>query len=212
MSVRFSSRNSESWRFRLPNFGERKPSKTKLCSGSPAIEAAAIQAEGPGTGMMGISASMHWISSRYPGSDMVGVPASDTSAIDSPAFKRATSLFALLDLVALKVTGGRRINLVMDKQAACMASVLCSDQVNLFEGPQRPECDVFQIADRCAYNVQDTLCWIGIGGLCHLLKSRQKNRRPRARTSPAAGRFHPEIPLWLHLPYLHPAPAPSAAR
>ena len=37
MRVRFSSRSSVSRRFRLPDFGERKPSKTKLCSGNPAI-------------------------------------------------------------------------------------------------------------------------------------------------------------------------------
>ena len=84
----------------------------------------------------------------------------------------------------------------MGKQAARVAGVLRSDKINLFEGPQRPECDVLEIADRCAYNVQDgpLLDWYR-WVVPFSFKSRQKNRRPRARTSPAAGRFRPEIPL-----------------
>ena len=84
---------------------------------------------------------------------MVGVPASETRAIDSASFQASNQSFALLNLVNLKVASGRRIDLVMGEQSACVAGVLCSNQIHLFEGPQRTECDVLQIADRCTHNV-----------------------------------------------------------
>ena len=59
--------------------------------GSPDTARAAITALGPGIGSIRIPASIAALISRCPGSDIVGVPASDTSATLSPRSSRPTS-------------------------------------------------------------------------------------------------------------------------
>ena len=61
-------------------------------AGRPNAEIAAMTALGPGMLSTRIPASRAADTSVWPGSEMSGVPASDTSAIDSPACSRSTSL------------------------------------------------------------------------------------------------------------------------
>ena len=73
----------------------RKPSKAKRSLGRPATLSAAISADAPGTGLTFTPAARAARTSRKPGSDTSGVPASLTSASDSPASRRATSFCAI---------------------------------------------------------------------------------------------------------------------
>ena len=59
--------------------------------GNPEATAAATPALTPGIGSIGISALTQASTSSIPGSEIPGVPASETSAIDSPDFSRAIS-------------------------------------------------------------------------------------------------------------------------
>jgi hypothetical protein len=64
--------------------GGRKPSKQNLSLGSPEFTRAGIRAVGPGSVSTGISFSIHVLISKNPGSEIPGVPASETSAIVCP--------------------------------------------------------------------------------------------------------------------------------
>ena len=89
--VRGSSLNSLSL-VCLPFLGGKKPSKTKLSQGNPDFTMAGTKAVGPGRHSIFISLRMHSRTSKNPGSEMAGVPASDTSAKIAPAFMRAMIL------------------------------------------------------------------------------------------------------------------------
>src|SRR5262245_19104224 len=69
----------------------RKPSNTKRSVGSPEITSAVTAADGPGTTSTSIPASTHAATSRYPGSDSPGLPASVTTATFVPSRSRRTS-------------------------------------------------------------------------------------------------------------------------
>ena len=72
----------------------RKPSNTNRSDGKPATLSAAIAAHGPGTGDTRTPAARAARTRRKPGSLTSGVPASDTSASESPASSRVTSCAA----------------------------------------------------------------------------------------------------------------------
>src|SRR5262245_16698566 len=81
-----SSSRSAFGRFRrLPGFTGRNPSKTKRSAGTPAAESAAATADGPGTGTTSMPAARASRTSRKPGSEMPGVPASVTRATEAPS-------------------------------------------------------------------------------------------------------------------------------
>ena len=71
-------------------FTGRNPSKKNRSAGSPATVSAASSAEAPGIGTTRTPAAMAAPTSRAPGSDSSGVPASEISAMASPARRRAT--------------------------------------------------------------------------------------------------------------------------
>jgi hypothetical protein len=60
-------------------------------AGSPEDERAAITALGPGMLSTRIPSPRAAATSVWPGSEMSGVPASETRAIESPAFRRSMS-------------------------------------------------------------------------------------------------------------------------
>src|ERR1035437_5217402 len=68
----------------LPFLGGRNPSKQNLSHGSPEFTSAGIRAVGPGRVSTGIFFSTHVLTSKKPGSEIAGVPASETSAIVCP--------------------------------------------------------------------------------------------------------------------------------
>ena len=68
----------------LPFFGGRNPSKQNLSHGNPEFTSAGIRAVGPGRVSTGISFSTHVLTSKKPGSEIPGVPASDIRAIVCP--------------------------------------------------------------------------------------------------------------------------------
>ena len=72
-----------------------------------------MTADAPGIGTIGISEVIQPRRSGYPGSEMIGVPASETRAIASPVF-HAINQFAVLHLlVSFKVACERCVNVVM---------------------------------------------------------------------------------------------------
>src|SRR5581483_7418164 len=87
--VRGSPARARSRSRRSPDRRGRNPSKTKRSVGSPEATSAAIAAEGPGTTRTSIPASTHARTSRYPGSESPGIPASEITATSSP--ERRTS-------------------------------------------------------------------------------------------------------------------------
>ena len=71
--------------FIRPFFWGRKPSKQKRSHGNPLCTSAGISAVAPGSVSTSIPASTHVRTNRNPGSEMPGVPASDTRAALRPA-------------------------------------------------------------------------------------------------------------------------------
>ena len=82
-----------------------------------------------------------------PGSDTVGVPASDTSAMLSPAAKPLDERDALSLLVVLVKARCRGRDGVACQQMSGPPSVFGGDQRDLAQHPQRSGRDVFEIAD-----------------------------------------------------------------
>jgi len=73
----------------------KKPSKTKRSVGRPATDSAAVSALAPGMGLTAMPAACAARVRRKPGSLISGVPASEISAIDSPAPSDPTSASAI---------------------------------------------------------------------------------------------------------------------
>ena len=71
---------------------EEKPSKLKDEEGIPLTTRAVIAAQGPGMQIISIPLSFAFLTRSSPGSQMPGIPASLTRAIDLPDFKSPISL------------------------------------------------------------------------------------------------------------------------
>lgn len=69
---------------------DKNPSKAKREVDSPLIATAEAIAVGPGTTSIGMSFSMHKRTKSSPGSEMHGIPASETTAQLSPDKRRFT--------------------------------------------------------------------------------------------------------------------------
>ena len=65
----------------------KKPAKKNLSGASPADTSAVIGAEGPGNAMTDTLAFIASSTSLYPGSDIRGVPESDTKAMEAPSMR-----------------------------------------------------------------------------------------------------------------------------
>ncbi len=76
-------------RVRRPFLGGRKPSKIKRSVGNPELTSAGTKAVGPGRVSTSMSSRRHSRVRRNPGSLMPGVPASEISAMVSPASSRS---------------------------------------------------------------------------------------------------------------------------
>ena len=70
---------------RRPGLIGRKPSKVNRSAGIPAADSAVATAEAPGIGTTGTPAARASRTSRKPGSEIPGVPASVTRATDLPS-------------------------------------------------------------------------------------------------------------------------------
>lgn len=75
---------------RSPALDGRNPTNRNSSVGSPEAANAARIADGPGTGTTAKPSSIAALTTRYPGSETRGVPASLTRATDSPARRFAT--------------------------------------------------------------------------------------------------------------------------
>src|SRR3954469_24146203 len=90
-SVRRSSATSRSRESRSPPLRGRNPSKQNRSTGSPDSASAVRTADGPGTAVTRTSFSTPAATSRYPGSDTDGIPASVTSNTRAPPRSSSTS-------------------------------------------------------------------------------------------------------------------------
>src|ERR1041385_7535365 len=97
MIVPSSSRRSPSLVF-LPFFTGRKPSKANRGDGSPLTMRAGSRADAPGTVFTGIPASSAEETTLKAGSEIPGVPASETSAIDDRSEEHTSELQSRLHL------------------------------------------------------------------------------------------------------------------
>ena len=88
------ARRATASRRSLPVRG-KKPTKQASFAGSPLRTSAVRDAEGPGSTSKGSPLCMKAATSRSPGSDMPGSPASDTKAIASPSATRPAISSAL---------------------------------------------------------------------------------------------------------------------
>ena len=68
----------------LPFLTGKKPSKINLSEGNPEFTKAGTKAVAPGKQSTSISFFTHSRTNKKPGSEIAGVPASETSAIVSP--------------------------------------------------------------------------------------------------------------------------------
>ena len=85
--VRVSSARAK-YRVCFPFLSGKKPSKTNLSLGNPLFTSAGTNAVAPGKHSTSILFSTQARVNKKPGSEMAGVPASEISAIVSPAFNR----------------------------------------------------------------------------------------------------------------------------
>ena len=88
--VRTSFLTDSKWSLRLFLLTLKKPSNVNLPVGSPDTANAEMTALGPGTTSTGTSCSAHNATRSSPGSEMAGMPASETMAHVSPAKMRST--------------------------------------------------------------------------------------------------------------------------
>jgi len=93
--VLVSSANNKSrvWR---PFFTGKNPSNTNLSLGNPLFTNAGTNAVAPGKHSTSILFSTHALTSKNPGSEMAGVPASLITAMDIPDFNFSTKPFTVL--------------------------------------------------------------------------------------------------------------------
>ena len=97
MAFRYSGmvRHSSANAFRrviLPFFCGRKPSKQNFSFGSPEATNAGTKAVAPGKHCTSMPLRTHSLTTRKPGSDIPGVPASEIKATVSPPFILLTTL------------------------------------------------------------------------------------------------------------------------
>src|SRR5690625_3323376 len=89
--VRRSSASAPNVRARSPGLRGGNPSKQNRSTGSPDNASAVSTADGPGTTVSAMPASIAADTSRYPGSDTLGMPASVTTTTVSPAASASSS-------------------------------------------------------------------------------------------------------------------------
>ena len=92
-----------------------------------------ITADAPGIGTIGISEVIQPRRSGYPGSEMIGVPASETRAIFFTYFHAINQFVALYLLISFKVACERGLNVIVRQETACLTCVLSGDEVYLFK-------------------------------------------------------------------------------
>ena len=95
MIVRYSVESSFR-RVCLPFFWGRKPSKQNFSLGNPEATNAGTKAVAPGRHSTSTPWRTHSRTNMNPGSDIAGVPASDTNAMFSPALIRAATCSTVL--------------------------------------------------------------------------------------------------------------------
>jgi len=110
---------------------------------------AAVRAQAPGTGTTRIPFSRAAETRRYPGSEILGVPASVVSATLAPFSRSSMSPLADFFFVVFVVAQdfGRR-NIQMPKQFLKIRECLPRRCNRLFENFHRAKCDVFGVSDR----------------------------------------------------------------
>ncbi len=89
--MRRSPATSRSRPSRSPALRGRNPSKQNRSTGSPDSASAVSTADGPGTAVTLMSCSTAAATSRYPGSETDGMPASVTSSTRAPPRSASTS-------------------------------------------------------------------------------------------------------------------------
>ncbi len=93
--VRGSDARAASAAARSPALRGRKPSKQKRSVGRPETASAASVALGPGRTVTSTPAAIAAVTARKPGSDTVGIPASETTRTVAPPTALSTSPSAL---------------------------------------------------------------------------------------------------------------------
>jgi hypothetical protein len=88
-----------------------------------------------------------------PGSEISGVPASDTSATASPASSRASS-FGRAAAIVVVIGDERRPQAVAVEQPVGNAGILAGHHVGAGQDFKRPQRHVAQIADRGRHEIQ----------------------------------------------------------
>ena len=139
---------------RAPLLAGGNPAKTKPSPPNPDPEMTARAALGPGTGSTRSPASCAAAISRAPGSETTGVPASDTTAMDSPPMQARDQARRFARLIVLVKARRRRRDRVVLKEPGRPACVLCCDYGHFAQDPQRAQRDILEIADRCRYHIQ----------------------------------------------------------
>ena len=71
-----------------------------------------------------------------------------------PGCKGCKDVIQLAELVVFVITGGGGVDIKMGQQFAGLASVFSCDQADFPQDSQGAGADVFEIADRCGYQVK----------------------------------------------------------
>jgi hypothetical protein len=146
--VRVSLASRASRSRRAAAFTGRKPSNTKRSLGRPATLNAAIAAHAPGTGDTRTPAARAALTRRKPGSLTSGVPASDTSASESPASRRATSCAACASSLCWCSASSGRSRPEVGQQLSCVPGVLGADGGDIAQRVERARRQVAKVAYR----------------------------------------------------------------
>ena len=129
-----------------------KTLERKLVHRGPETLKTAVKADAPGTGTTETEFSIASFTKRYPGSDMPGVPASETSAISLPPFNFSTESRGHLLFIMFVIAHHWRIYAVVIKDFLVLRVSSAAISFYLFQDPYRAKGYVFHVAYRgCHY-------------------------------------------------------------
>ena len=180
---------------------------------------------GPGTGTTPTPASRAARTSRKPGSEMPGVPASVDEAHRFPLAQHAQDGLALAQLVVLEVARDGHVDVEVAQEAPRPPCVLAGDQVDLLEDAERAQGQILEVADRRRDHVERARrhrrFFPGLGGAGARRRPRLRNpaasapcgrtpapgrRPPSSGRRFAAHRLEPALFLADHQPHRHRPP------
>ena len=143
--------------------------QTRTCPRAvPQTLRAAVSTDGPGIGSTDIPSATASRTTRTPGSEMQGVPASEIRATLFPSAKIIDQLLSPMPLAVFVEADQGSVDIIMRKELPAPSGVFGSDEVNLLQYPQSAQGNILQISDGGAHNIEGACFFFLVECLCFL--------------------------------------------